>query len=189
MQYNIRWLNYSEQHLIKELSLRIYANPKNSYPLNLDAKTSSIYSLFMVPPDTVGAETRKIAVVTDEFDQIVVATGVRELYSMPAWLLSWTLSSVSSVAFVKIWQDLVRFICAYFEDRNINEFYVINPAEREEAYRRMTKFMRERYWTFVETTIPENQTTDYSLYNSFMGWALYPYAINIRRYILKREIP
>ena len=188
MQYNIRWLDYTEQHQIKALSLRIYENPKNSYPLNLDAKSSHLFSLFMVPPDAVGADTRKIAVVADEHGQIVVATGVRELSTMPAWLLSWTISEVSSAAFVKIWRDLLKFICAYFENRDINEFYVVNPAEREESYRRMTKFMRERYWTFVEKTITENQKSDYSLYNSFMGWSLYPYTINIRRYILKREI-
>jgi hypothetical protein len=184
--FRIRWLRYEERGDIKVLSRTVYADKKESYPDNL-ASSSPLYDLFLIPPDVIGAELRKVAVAVDENDEILVAIGVRQMQPIPAWYLSWTLSGVSTYAFSKIWKEMIKFLCEYFEGIGCNEFYVLNPADREEVYRRMMKFLRDRYWTFVEQTIPKRSRSINSLYNALMGHTTYAYDVNIRRYILQRH--
>ena len=127
------------------------------------------------------------AVATDETGKILIAIGVRQIQPVPAWLLSWALSDLSSYQFARVWRQCIDFLCSYFEGIDVNEFYVLNPEDREESYRRIMKFLRDRYWTFVETTIAPGSRTNHSLYNAFMGHTTYPYQVHIRRYIKKRE--
>ena len=185
MQLSIRWLRYQERDLIKDLACEIYTHKKENYPVNL-AGNSEVYDLFLLSPTTIGWESRRVAVAVDETGKIHAAVGVRELHAMPAWLLSWTLSSVSSASFIKVWKKMIKFLCEHYEAKGINEMYVVNPVDREEAYRRLMLFMRDKYWTFIETTVNHGNRCNYSLYYAFMGYTAYTYDINIRRYILKR---
>jgi hypothetical protein len=186
-QCRVRWLSYEERDLIKDLSRSIYSNRKSNYPDNLDVSKSPLYDLFLIPNYVIGSELRKVCVATDETGKILIAIGVRQIQPVPAWLLSWALSDLSSYQFARVWRQCIDFLCSYFEGIDVNEFYVLNPEDREESYRRIMKFLRDRYWTFVETTIAPGSRTNHSLYNAFMGHTTYPYQVHIRRYIKKRE--
>ena len=48
-------------------------------------------------------------------------------------------------------------------------------------------FMRERYFTFVETTIPAKTASSFGFIHELSGKTLHPHDINLRRYILRRE--
>jgi len=186
MQFSVKWLDYSDRHVIKDIAKSVYTKPSHLYPTNLSGD-SPLYNYFLVPPSVIGSDQRKVAVIVNSNGEPVVATGVRELGNIPAWLLSWTVSSISSMSFVAAWRQTLNFTTAYYESKSINEFYVVSPVEREEAYSRMTSFMRNRYWTFVEQTIPKGTRPTHSLYHTITGNILYTYDINIRRYILKRD--
>ena len=194
MQYDIRWIRYDQKNLIIELSKDIYEkNSKVSYSPNLNQAANPneamphVLDLFLIPPAYLGSDQRKIIGVFDENNQLVMATGVRCLLTNQAWVLSWTLSKIKDFSFKKVWQQHVQFACEYFENIGYKEFWTVSPVSRESAYRSLMLPMREKYWTFVEFTVPQHQRTDFSLYWSLMGNRSYPYDINIRRYIMKRD--
>lgn len=187
MQYTMRWLGQLDIEMLKGLSTAVYEHSKDNYPASLNASSpSQIFDLFLVPPEVIGSDQRRILGVFDHDHRLVLASGTRALNGMPAWLLSWTLSDIASAHFVDVWKSHLSVICSHYENIGYNEFYVISPSSREKAYRHIMKPMRQRYWTFVETSIPRNQKADHSLHWSLMGYGSYPYDINIRRYILKR---
>jgi len=187
MQYSMRWLQHGERHRIQALSDHVYKNEKNNYPNALNSAKSSLFDLFLIPANTVDSDIRRVLGVFDDSGHLITAVGARSLKTYPCWYLSWTISEVQTIAFVKIWRDIVQFLCRHYESQNLNEFYVISPCDREEAYRRLMQPLRTKYWTFVETKISSGMKPDFSLYWSIMGYTLYPYDINIRRYILKRD--
>jgi len=184
----MKWLDKSDINLLKDLSNNVYSRKKDSYPASLNASSpSQIFDLFLVPPEVIGSDQRRILGVFDEDHRLVMASGTRIVFGMPAWTLEWTLSEISSVSFVDVWKSHLAVLCSHYENIGYNEFYVISPVARERAYRHIMKPMRRRYWTFVETIIPRNQKAKHSLHWSLMSYGSYPYDINIRRYILKRE--
>lgn len=186
MQYNIRWLSHTELDKVIKLSTDIYSVSKNSYGPNL-GPDSNVFKMFLISDDVKGAEYRKVLGVFSDNDELVMAIGVRQMHNTPSWLLSWIISDVKDLKFRRIFKDSLMFICNFFESINCNEFYVIHPATREDSYKHIIKFMRDRYWTFIEMTIPKFTKCDYGFYWGLMGYQLYQYDVNIRRYILKRE--
>lgn len=186
MQYNIRWLTSSELDKVIKLSANVYNNSSDSYGPNL-GPDSNIFKMFLISEDVIGSEYRKVAGVFSSENELIMAIGVRQMHNVPAWLFSWVLSDIKTSKFVIVFKDALKFICNFFESINCNEFYVIHPATRENAYKHIIKFMRERYWTFIEMTIPKFTKCEYSFYWMLMGYQLYHYDVNIRRYILKRE--
>ena len=99
----------------------------------------------------------------------------------------WLISDVQDAKFLKIWADMMKYLCQYFESKDLLEFWCVSPVSRERAWKRLMAPMRKTYWTFVETTIPANTRSDYSLYYNISGYTGYPYDINLRRYIKKRD--
>lgn len=192
MQYNMKWLSFKDIPTIMELSTLIYSNEKDTYPINLKPadnynEFTNIINVFLSPDDYLGSNQRSVLGVFDDSNTLIMAIGIRKLLVTPTWLLSWAISSVKTASFIKIWRDSVTFICNTMELNNINEFFVVSHAEKEKVYEKLMRFLRTRYWTFTEIKMPKGKKTDYSFYWAIMGYQLYSYDINIRRYILKRE--
>ena len=187
MQYTMKWLDKSDINLLKDLSNNVYSRKKDSYPHALNASVApQIFDLFLVPPEVTGSDQRRILGVFDSDQRLVMASGTRRVVGMPAWSLSWTLSEISSISFVDVWKSHLSMLCSHYESIGYNEFYVVSASSRETAYRYIMRSMRQRYWTFVEISIPCNQKAAHSLHWSLMSYGSYPYDINIRRYIMKR---
>lgn len=192
MQYNIKWLSFKDIPAIMELSKLIYSNEKDTYPVNLKPadnynEFTNIINIFLVPDTYLGSDQRSVLGVFDEENMLIMAIGVRKLLVTPTWLLSWAISNIKTAQFIKIWRDSLNFICDTMELHGINEFFVVSPAEKEKVYEKLMRFLRDRYWTFTEIKIPRGRKTEYNVYWAIMGYQLYSYDINIRRYILKRE--
>lgn len=192
MQYNMKWLTYSDLDLVLKLSEIVYQNEKNTYPVNLKPasnydKFTNIISVFLVSDDYLGSDQREVLGIFDKNENLVTAIGVRKILTTPSWVLSWTISNLKTITFIKVWQEALLFICDEMEKKSINEFFVVNPDKKEKVYEKLMRFLRDRYWTFVEFKIPAGKKISFSLYWSIMGHQLYNYDVNIRRYILKRD--
>lgn len=185
MQYNIRWLSYSEISLIKALAEEIYENGLETYGPNLHPK-NTLYDLFLVPEEITGSNYRKVVGIFDDNQNLMFAMGVRQLYDIPAWNLGWVISKYKNLKFIAGFKATLTFVCEYFENIGCTEFYVVHPASKEKVYQYILKYMREKYWTFVQCSIPKHTKSQYSFYWAIMGYQLYQYDIMIRRYILKR---
>ena len=186
MQYHIRWITHNDADNVMALSKHIYETDKESYPTNLNVSNPNILSAFFVSEDITGSYNRRAIGIFDDNQRLVAATGTRKMDFIPVWVLSWTLSSIKTAQFGSIWQKQLGMLTDDFESQGINEFYVVSPASRELAYKKMMRFMRKRYWTFAELNISAGTKPSHGLHWIIMGNQLYSYDINIRRYILKR---
>lgn len=192
MQYHMKWLTHSDIPMIMQLSTIVYKNEKETYPLNLKPSDnqenfSNIIQIFLVSDTYLGYDQRVVLGIFDDTDKLLIAIGVRKLLSIPAWTLSWTISIIKTFSFLPIWKNGLLFIIDEMEKNGYKEFFVINPTLKEKVYEKLMRFLRDRYYTFVEINIDKGNKTKHSLYWSIMGYQLYPYDINIRRYILIRK--
>jgi hypothetical protein len=80
-----------------------------------------------------------------------------------------------------------RFIVRFPSSLGINEWYVSSPGGREESYRKIMRFLRERYITWVECTIPAGTRSPWPVYHSMLGYAIHNFDVNLRRYVKRRE--
>lgn len=184
----MKWLSFEERHLVAELAEIVYQDPKSSYPRILDPaqkKDNPIY-YFLVPDTVTGHTSRRILGVFDPTGRMVMAIATRSIDYAPVWMISWTLSSLKSAAFIGAWQAAMQHLVKCFEQIGLNEFYVVSPVSKEAIYRRLMAPLRERYWTFVETTIQSNHVAPFGLHWLIMGQHLYSYDLHLRRYILRR---
>ena len=185
MQYNMRWLDQDSLLDIHGLSAASYANPKDTYPVALKPD-SRMFELFLVPDTVGGHEWRKTLGVFDQDGKLVMAAGIRRMQHQPVWLLSFVLSSLKSSAMVRAFRDMIMFLCDFHESIGINEFAVASPAGREEGYRKIMRFLRERYVTWVECTIPAGERSPWPVFHSMLGYAIHTYDVNLRRYVKRR---
>lgn len=186
MQYNMKWLDMEHLDSVKELSASSYSNPKDTYPVALKPD-SRMFELFLVPESQGGHEWRKTLGVFDADGNMIMAAGIRRMQHQPVWLLSFVLSSQKNVGMVRAFRDMIVFLCDYHEQIGINEFAVASPAGREESYRKIMRFLRERYITWVECTIPAGERSPWPIYHSMLGYAIHSYDVNLRRYIKRRD--
>ena len=186
MQNNMRWLDMSSLSDIKALAEISYANPKENYPVALKPD-SRMFELFLVPEDVGGHEWRRTLGVFDDNGQLIMVAGIRRMQHQPVWLLSFVLSSLKNIAMVRTFRDMIMHLCDFHENIGINEFAVASPAGREESYRKIMRFLRERYITWVECTIPAGERSPWPTYHSMLGFAIHSYDVNLRRYIKRRE--
>lgn len=186
MHYNMKWMDVSELDEIKALSASSYANPKDTYPVALKPD-SRMFELFMVPESVKGHEWRKTLGVYDEGGNLIMAAGIRRLQHQPVWLLSYVLSTQKNMGMVRAFRSMILFLCDYHENIGINEFAVASPSTREEGYRKIMRFLRERYITWVECTIPAGTRSPWPVYHSMIGYAIHDYDINLRRYVKRRD--
>jgi hypothetical protein len=189
MQYHLKWIPHHDRNMVFDLAARVYNTPKPSYPslLNPDTKHHNPLHYFLVPDRVSNHQSRKILGVFSPDSKIpVMVVAVRTIDYTPSWMISWTISSLKNAAFCRAWQQSMNHLTDFFENTGLNEFYVVSPVSREAIYSRLMQPLRHRYWTFVETMVPSNQKSQYGLHWLIMGQQLYPYDINLRRYVLRR---
>lgn len=186
MQYDMRWLDVSHLEEIRTLSEETYANPKTNYPIALKPE-STIFEMFLVPDDVGGHEWRKTLGVFDKEGKLAMVAGIRRMPYQPTWLLSFVLSSTKNMAMVRMFREMMIFLCDHHEALGINEFAVCSPADREDGYRKIMRFLRERYVTWVECVIPKGERSPWPMHHAMVGFALHNYDVQLRRYIKRRE--
>jgi len=182
----MRWLDESSLDEIKALAEATYANPKDNYPVALKP-SSSMFELFLVPESVGGHQWRRTLGVYDDQGKLVMIAGIRRLQHQPIWLLSFVVSSQKNIAMVRMFRDVINYLCEYHENIGFNEFAVASPAGREESYRKIMKFLRERYITWVECVVPAGQRSPWPAYHSMLGFAIHNYDVHLRRYVKRRE--
>ena len=182
----MKWLDVAHLDDIKALSASSYSNPKNTYPVALKPD-SRMFDFFLVPESVSGHEWRKTLGVFDDSGNLLMAAGIRRMQHQPVWLLSYVLSSQKNIGMVRAFRDMIIFLCDYHEQIGINEFAVASPVGREESYRKIMRFLRERYITWVECTIPAGERSPWSVYHSMLGYTIHNYDVNLRRYVKRRD--
>lgn len=196
MQYSLNLLEHSSLPLIVELANEIYNSehttddryPKFQVGMLLDDSDNreKFFSMFVLPPQYAGFTQRRAYGVYDSNNVLIAAVGVRRYDHLPSWSISWLLSPKTGAKFIALFRYIVEQLCQIHEAAGMNELFVTYPAHREEAYSRIMLFMRERYFTFVETTISAKTLSPYKFIVELVGQTLQPYDVNVRRYILRR---
>lgn len=188
-------LGHQDLEQVTTLASSIYdhADPER-YPefrvgsdINAEKNREQFFSMFMLTPEYADFNQRRAFGVYDSEGIMIAAVGVRRYSHTPSWSLSWLLSPSLGARFIPLFRFIVNELCQIHERAGMNEFYVTYPAEREEAYSRIMLFMRERYFTFVECTLPAKTQSHYSLIRELMGFTVHPHDMNFRRYILRRS--
>ncbi len=195
MQYSIKPLNHDQLDVVTKLANEIYNGlDEDKYPdfrvgydINAEENREKYFGMFMLPPHFIGFTQRRAYGVFDENNQLISAVGVRRYSHMPCWSVSWLLSPKIGAKFIPLFRFMVDELCKIHEAAGFNELLVTYPSSREEAYSRIMLFMRERYFTFVETTIPAKTASSFGFIHELAGKTLHPHDINLRRYILRRE--
>lgn len=186
MQNSIKWLTMDDLNDVKTLAEASYANPKETYPVALQPD-GRMFELFLVDEKEGGSQWRKTLGVYDAANRLIMVAGIRRMGHQPVWLLSYVLSSQKNIRMVKTFRDMIVYLCDYHESIGFNEFAVASPAGREESYRKIMRFLRERYITWVECVIPAGERSVWPSYHSMLGYAIHTYDVQLRRYIKRRE--
>mgnify|MGYP003342224180 CR=1 FL=1 len=194
MQYSLEVLENESLDKVVELSNSIYNGAdEDKYPdfrvgfdIVAENNRRQFFNMFMLPKHYVGFTQCRTYGVFDSNKQLIAAVGVRRYNYFPSWSISWLLSPKLGTRFVVLFRYIVDELCKIHEEIGINELLVTYPTSREEAYSRIMLFMRERYFTFVETTIPAKTTSSFGFIHEMMGSTLHPHDMNLRRYILRR---
>jgi hypothetical protein len=195
MQYSIKPLDHDQIGAVTKLANEIYNGlDEDKYPdfrvgydINAEENREKYFTMFMLPSHFVGFNQRRAYGVFDDNDRLISAVGVRRYDHFPCWSLSWLLSPKIGARFIPLFRFIVDELCKIHETAGFNELLVTYPSSREEAYSRIMLFMRERYFTFVETTIPAKTVSAFGFIHELSGKTLHPHDINLRRYILRRE--
>lgn len=172
----------------------IYANTDpDKYPdfrisndIDDQGKRTKFFGAFLKPCEFNDYNIRQTYALVDENGNYQAAVGVKRLPFMPSWSLSWLLSPMIGVKFIPAFRQIISGLCEIHEAAGMNEFYVTYPTSREEAYSRIMLPFRERYYSFVECTIPAYTRSPYHQIYELMGHTLNPHDMNLRRYILRR---
>ncbi len=195
MQYYLKPLEHAQLHQVLTLATEIYNGVDDDkypdfrvgYDINAEENREKFFSMFMLDPKFKGFTQRRAYGVFDETEKLIAAVGVRRYDHFPCWSLSWLLSPKIGARFIPLFRFIVDELCKIHENAGINEFLVTYPSSREEAYSRIMLFMRERYFTFIETTVAEKTASPYEFIHELLGKTLHPHSMNLRRYILRRS--
>ena len=194
MSYHLRVLEFADHQSVVDLANEIYNGvDQNKYPdfrvgfdVNETSNREKFFRMFMLDPRFLEFKQRRAFGLYDKENKLISVVGVRRYDHMPCWSLSWLLSPRIGAKFIPMFRFITEELCKIHEAAGINEFLVTYPAEREEAYSRIMLFMRERYFTFVETTLPAKTASTYEFIHELMGKTLHTHDMNLRRYILRR---
>lgn len=186
MPHNMKWLDISSLNDIKALVGQIYEDSKETYPIMLEPDLK-IFELFLVPQDVNGSEWRKTLGIYDSDNNLVMIAGIRRMQFQPIWLLNFVVSSTKNISMVRTFRDMIIYLCDYHESVGINEWYVANPNDKEENYRKIMKFLRERYITWVECVIKAGERSPWPVYHSMLGHATHNHDVNLHRYVKRRD--
>lgn len=194
MSYNLKMLEFDDHQAVVDLAAAIYDGVDQSkYPdfrvgfdVNESSNRDKFFRMFMLDPKFSSFKQRRAFGLYDQDGRLVSVVGVRRYDHMPSWSLSWLLSPRIGAKFIPMFRFIIGELCKIHEAAGYNEFLVTYPAEREEVYSRIMLFMRERYFTFVECTVPAKTASAYEFIHELMGKTLHPHDMNLRRYILRR---
>lgn len=174
-------------HIYENTKPDKYPDFKISNDIDNTVKRTKFFSAFMLDPSFVDYDVRQCYAVVNESGEYLAAVGAKRWGHMPCWSLGWLLSPAIGMKFVPIFRTIVQELCAIHEAAGLNEFYVSYPTSRCAAYSKIMLPFRERYYSFVECTVPARTRSYYSFVHELMGQAIHPHDMNLRRYILRRE--
>lgn len=194
MSYNLKPLDEHDLDLMVTTAMAIYeGSDPDKYPdfkitndVDRETRFKKFFKLFVMPSRFNNHNVRKAFGLFKD-DECIALVGVRRWGHMPSWSISWLLSPSIGPRFIPMFRIIVAELCKFHEEAGMNEFYVTYPSDREAAYSRIMTPVRERYYTFVECTIPKNERHSYGFIHELMGGVLHPHDMSLRRYILRRE--
>ena len=163
-----------------------YPDFKISADIDSDVKFKKFFSIFLLPCEFTNYNIRQAYALVNEAGEYEALVGVKRHDFLPSWSVSWLLSPKTGVKFIPTFRTIMEQLCVIHEAAGMNEFFVTYPTLREEAYSRIMLPFREKYYSFVEATIPAKTCSPYILIHDLMGQTLIPHDINLRRYILRR---
>lgn len=196
LEYRLEPLTENDLPIIENYAEEIY-NDSNDYPnfaLNLSRDLTNreqrheFFRAFTLPASYDNYNIRQTYCLKYN-DRIVTIVGVRRWTHWPSWSVSWLLSKNVGLEFIKTFRELMNQLCSVHEQANMNEFFVAYPAYRESAYSRIMLPFRQRYHTFVESTVVAGERSPYMFIHQLLGERLYQHNMSLRRYILKRDNP
>jgi hypothetical protein len=173
----------------------IYENAKlDKYPdfrisadIDENVKRTKFFSAFLVSSSFNDHNIRQAYAFADDNGVFQAAVGVRRYGHMPSWSVGWLLSPSLGSRFIPMFRKIMNDLCKIHEDAGMNEFYVTYPTSREAAYSKIMLPFRDRYYSFIECTLPAKTVSPYGLIHSLMGTVIHPHDMTLRRYILRRE--
>lgn len=162
--------------------------PEFRFSTDIDdaGKQKKFYSAFTLPSSFANHNIRQAFALVNEHGDYVMAAGITRFENWPSWSIAWILSPRQGLRFVSSLRDLIRKLADFHESIGFNEFFVTYPSSREAAYSKIMLPFREKYYTFVECTVPAKQRSPYGFIHSLLGQTLHPHDMNLRRYILRR---
>jgi len=192
--YELKQFNHTNLQQVLELADSIYDGVDPSkYPdfrvgFDIDQvkEREKFFRMFMLDPKKFKNFSQRACWGVYKNNKLISAVGVRRLPHSPSWCFAWILSPSMGIKFVPMFREIVTELCNIHEAIGLNEFFLTYPEDREDPYSRIMLFLREKYYTFVEMTIPAKTLTHYSLVNELLGRTLHPHNMNFRRYILRR---
>lgn len=199
INFTLKLLDSTHKQEVYDLADKIYANEKlateKAYPgfrigydVDKDAERYRYFSMFMLEPKFKDFNLRRCYGAYDNNDNLIAVLGVRRHNeTFPAWSFCWILSPHIGARFIVMFRQIIDQLCKIHEEAGMKEFYVTYPADREEVYSKIMLPLRERYYTFVETTVKRGEISAYPFVTELIGRIVQPYDINLRRYILRRE--
>lgn len=195
MSYSLIKLDQSRLEELLDFAQYVYANKSdnNSYPefkitADIDdaGTRKKFYSAFVLPAEFENNNIRQAYAVVNEAGEFQAAVGVRRFEFWPCWSVSWLLSPKNGAQFIRMFRTIMHLLTEMHESIGFNEYFVTYPSSREAAYSKIMLPFRERYYTFVECTLPANTRSPYGFIHTLMGLGLHPHDMNLRRYILRR---
>ena len=194
MSYNLKILEEDDLELMVQTSVEIYAKAEpDKYPdfkITQDPEREDrfrkFYKLFVMPSRFNNHNVRRAFGLYKD-DECVALVGVRRWGHIPSWSVSWLLSANKGIKFIPLFRIIMTELCKFHEEANMNEFFVTYPSDREAAYSRIMLPFREKYFTFVECTVPKGERHAYGFIHELMGGVLHPHDMSLRRYILRRD--
>jgi len=194
MSYRLIDLKFNDLDKLMEFATVVYQDAANDkYPefrffsqTDNAGKQRKFYGAFTLSDSFIGHNIRQAFALVDEHGDYVMAVGVTRYYILPIWSISWVLSRKQGFGFITSFREMVKKLADFHESIGINEFFVSYPSSREAAYSKIMLPFREKYYTFVQCTVPAKQRSPYRFIHNVMGQNLYSYDMNLRRYILRR---
>lgn len=163
-----------------------YPDFRVSNDIDDEIKRQKFFKAFLLPSTFNDHNIRQAYALVDENGVYQAAIGVKRFSHTPSWSLSWLLSPRQGMRFIIVFRKIMELLFEIHEQVGITEFYVSYPSSRETAYSKIMLPFREKYYSFVECTIPANTRSPYGFIHELMGFSLHPHDMNLRRYILRR---
>jgi hypothetical protein len=195
MSYRLIEIDSDNLSSLLEFAELVYQNidtdkyPEFRFSTDIDdaGKRKKFYKAFTLPSSFANHNIRQAFALVDDNGEYVIAAGVTRFENWPSWSVAWVLSPRNNFKFIACFRELMSQLACLHESIGFNEFFVTYPSSRESAYSKIMLPFREKYYTFVECTVPAKERSPYGFIYSLMGQTLHPHDMSLRRYILRRQ--